>query len=87
MIFLDLENAFGSISHKLILDMLAHGWLQQGITTYIADLYAILIAYVKKKEWSTDKFNIGIGVFQGGTLTSYFPHCLKPNYPTGHLVR
>ena len=69
MTFLDLENAFGSISHELFLDMLSYCILPQEITAYIADLYAKLTAYVKTKEWSTDNFKIGRGVFQGDTLS------------------
>ena len=69
MTFLDLENAFESMSHEVILVMLSHCRLPQEITTYIADLYAKLIAYVKTKECFTDKFKIGRGVFQGDTFS------------------
>ena len=63
MTFLDLENALGSISHELILDMVYTADSYRRFTTYIADLYAKLIAYMETKEWSTDKFKIGRGVF------------------------
>ena len=69
MTFLDLENAFGSVSHELILDMLVHCNLPQEVISYIASLYSKLTAYVKTRKWSTDKFKIGRGVFQGDTLS------------------
>ena len=50
MTFLDLENAFGSISHEIFLNVLLHYRLPQEIITYIADLYMNLTAYVKTKE-------------------------------------
>ena len=68
MTFLDLENAFGSVSHELILDVLSHCQLPQEVISYVANLYSKLTAYVKTKKWSTDKFRIGRGVFQGDTL-------------------
>ena len=69
MTFLDLANAFGSISHDLILDMISHCRLPQEISAYILSLYSKLTAYVKTKDWSTDKFVISRGVFQGDTLS------------------
>ena len=42
MTFLDLQNAFGSISHDLILDVLVHCRLPEQITAYITDLYSNL---------------------------------------------
>ena len=69
MTFLDLANAFGSVSHELILDMLVHCKLSQEVISYITSLYSKLTAYVKTRKWSTDKFKIGRGVFQGDTLS------------------
>ena len=69
MTFLDLQNAFGSISHHLILDVLVHCRLPEQITAYITDLYSKLMAYVKTKKWSTGQLKIGRGVFQGDTLS------------------
>ena len=69
MTFLDLENAFGSVSHELILDMLSHSKLPPEVISYIANLYSKLTAYVKMKNWSTDNFKISRGVFQGDTLS------------------
>ena len=66
---LDLENAFGFVSHELILDMLSHCKLPPEVISYIANLYSKLTAYVKTKNWSTDKFKISRGVFQGDTLS------------------
>ena len=66
--FLDLENAFSSVSHGLISDVLSHCKLPNQIT-YITNLYSKLTGYVKTKEWTTDTFKIGRGVFQGDTLS------------------
>ena len=55
----DLENAFGSISHELILDVLLHCKLLQEVISDITNLYSKLTGYVKTKMWSTDKFKIG----------------------------
>jgi len=69
MTFLDLENAVGSVSHELILDMLVHCTLPQEVISYITNLYSKLTVFVKTKEWSTDKFKIGRGVSQGDTFS------------------
>ena len=67
--FLDLENAFGSVSHKLIANMMTHCRVPEEVTNYIASLYSKLSAYVKTKKWSTETFRISRGVFQGDTLS------------------
>lgn len=66
--FLDLKNAFGSVSHKLINDMLSHIKLPEEIRTYISSSYLKLSAYVTTKSWSTARFCIDKGVCQGDTL-------------------
>ena len=68
--FLDLENAFGSVSHDLINDILAHIKLPAEIRAYVSDSYSKLCAYVATKNWSASKFQICKGVFQGDTLHS-----------------
>ena len=67
--FLDLKNAFGSVSHSLIRDMLAHIRLPPEICSYINSTYSQLTAYVETKDWSTPCFPISKGVFQGDTLS------------------
>ena len=63
--FLDLKNAFGSVSHTLIRDMLTHIKLPQEIRSYINSTYSQLKAYVVTKDWSTPSFLISKGVFKG----------------------
>ena len=69
MSFLDLKNAFGSVSHLLIRDMLHHIKLPKPIIAYIINGYSQLSAFVKTKFWSTRTFQIQRGVFQGDTLS------------------
>ena len=64
-----LWRMIGSVSHELILDVLSHCKLPQEVISYIANLYSKLTAYVKTKKWSTHKFKIIRGVFQGDTLS------------------
>ena len=67
--FLDLANAFGSISHQLIFDILHHCKLPIQFINYITSLYSKLSAYIKTKHWSTQSFKVERGVFQGDTLS------------------
>jgi hypothetical protein len=62
--FLDLKNAFGSISHLLIRDMLAHIRLPPEICSFINSTYSQLTGYVVTKQWATPNFTIAKGVFQ-----------------------
>ena len=64
--FLDLKNAFGSIAHPMIRDMLNHIKLPSQVISYIMSGYSKLSATVKMKEWTS---NIKHGVFQGDTLS------------------
>ena len=67
---LDLSNAFGSISHRYLSDILNHCKIPVEVTQYIEDCYSKLTAYVKSKQWSTSLFGIRRGVFQGDPLSS-----------------
>ena len=58
MSFLDISNAFGSISHKLICDILNHIKVLIQITTYINHAYSQLRGFVSTLNWSTDEFSI-----------------------------
>ena len=66
---LDLKNAFGSVAHALIADILKHIRLPSGLISYITDAYSKLSAVVKTKEWKTPPFAIKRGMFQGDTLS------------------
>ena len=64
-----LYSAFGSVSHKYILDILSHIKAPLQLQQYIKNLYSSLSAYIYTKEWSTPTFPIKRGVFQGDTLS------------------
>ena len=55
--FLDLKNAFGSVSHQLITDMLDHVGVPRQLRSYITNAYSQLLAYVVSKKWSTPIFH------------------------------
>jgi len=69
MTFIDLKNAFGSVSHTYIDNILEHISLPVEFRSYISSLYSELIGFIETKEWKTDPFPIGRGVFQGDTLS------------------
>ena len=61
----DLMDAFGSLSHMLILHVLQHYHLPRTIIKYIEDFYKTLKGKVKTKEWETEIFEFLRGTFQG----------------------
>ena len=67
--FLDLKNAFGSVPHQLVFDILQHIRIPSGIINYIRDCYSQLTAHICTDTWSTPKFTIQKGVFQGDTMS------------------
>ena len=67
--FLDLQNAFGSVAHPLITDILTHIKLPDNVMSYTSDGYSKLTAFVKTKDWTTPTFEIKCGMFQGDTLS------------------
>ena len=77
--FLDLANAFGSVSHQFIHDMLVHAQLPSPVVGYLQDLYSKLQAFVSTPDWCTDTFAVQRGVFQGDTLSPIiFLLCFDP---------
>ena len=77
--FLDLANAFGSVSHQFICDMLVHAQLPTPVVRYLQDLYSKLQAFVSTPDWCTDTFAVQRGVFQGDTLSPIiFLLCFDP---------
>ena len=78
--FLNLQNAFGSVAHGLITDILTHIKLPDSLITYISNGYSKVTASVKTKNWRTPVFEIKGGMLQGDTLVSSdFPHCVQPS--------
>ena len=71
MSFVDLWNAFGSISHSYINDIIHFVKLPPPpeFTNYVNNLYSSLSAQISTKDWITESFPIQRGVFQGDTLS------------------
>ena len=67
--FLDLKNAFESVSHDLITDMFQLVRIPDKISNYIQHCYRSMTAYIQSEKWSTPSFPITQGVFQGDTLS------------------
>uniref|UniRef100_A0A1X7UWX7 Reverse transcriptase domain-containing protein n=1 Tax=Amphimedon queenslandica TaxID=400682 RepID=A0A1X7UWX7_AMPQE len=65
MTFADLRNAFGSIHHQLISDMLSLVGVPNTIVSYVSDLYSKLSGSVSTRHWQTNSFNITCGVIGG----------------------
>ena len=77
--FLDLSNAFGSISHQLINDMLKYVKVPNAVSSYVTNAYSQLKAFTHSRTWNTDLFSIKQGVFQGDTLSpTIFLLCFQP---------
>ena len=67
--FIDLQNAFGSISHSLVSDILTYLQIPSPMIQYVSTMYANLRAFVSTKSWSTSPFPITRRVFQGDTMS------------------
>ena len=66
---LDLSNAFGSISHTLIKDIIQVVGLPSNLISYLVDAYSKLSGFVHTREWDTDFFPLKRGIFQGDPLS------------------
>ena len=69
MTFIDLKNAFESVPHGLIRNILSAIRLPSQIQLYISDAYSQLEGFLSTKHWSSTHFHISRGVFQGDTLS------------------
>ena len=68
--FNNLQSAFGSIPHQLILDTLHHILVHSQIRTYVADMNSKLTASISTGNWCT---------FQGDTFSPLlFLFCYHP---------
>ena len=67
--FFDLEDAFGSVPHALILDALTRHFLPQNVITYFHNTYMNSKAVVETKSWRSEPFPFKKGVFQGDPIS------------------
>ena len=67
--WIDLENAYGSVPHKLIVFALNHYQFNPYLVELVNVLYINLTAPVVTPSWSTASFGMEIGVFQGDLLS------------------
>ena len=68
-IFIDLKNAFGSVSHRLIFDMLRVVRVPSFFFDYIQSFYSQLSVSIVSDHWETALIPFQRGVFQGDTLS------------------
>ena len=69
MTFLDLKNAFGSVPHTLIFNMLEAVKVPSSIINYIRSFYSALSVIITSKSWETEPIPFQRGAFQGDTLS------------------
>ena len=67
--FLDLKNAFGSVPHQLLFDMLRAIKVSSTLLSYVKSFYSQLFAIVTTKNWKTLPIPVHGGVFQGDTMS------------------
>lgn len=80
MSFIDLQNAFGSVSPKYIDDMLKFVKLPLEFANYFSNLYTSLSAHVSTKDWTTNAFPIQkvVCVSGGHIIPLPVSDCLQP---------
>ena len=89
--WIDLKNAFGSVSHNLIQFAMKWYHIPEEFAEIIFAYYNMLRASIVGKDWSTKPFAYDIGVFQGCVISpllfnlvfNLLLDCLAPN--TGEL--
>ena len=74
--WLDLENAYGSVSHNLIQFALEYYGVPEAWREIIFNYYEKLMTKVITKEWSTGFFCFEIGLFQGCVLSCILFNCV-----------
>ena len=67
--FLDLADAFGSVSHELIRHTLERNKIPPNIVQYVTNLYSLLNGKVKGPSWESEPFRFQTGTFQGDPLS------------------
>ena len=74
--WLDLENAYGSVSHNLIQFALNWYHVPKVIQQIVFAYSETLRAFVRTKEWDTESFTFEIGLFQGCVLSCMLFDCV-----------
>ena len=67
--FFDLEDAFGSVPHKLIDLTLERNFIPPKIREYFHKLFTHATAVVETPSWRSSQFTFNRGVFQGDPLS------------------
>ena len=67
--FFDLEDAFGSVPHSLIMNTLKRNLLPDNICSYMSGFYTNCKAVVETPNWRSQQFPFCRGVFQGDPLS------------------
>jgi hypothetical protein len=67
--WIDLKNAFGSVSHNLIQFALEWYHIPFHLSMIIFKYYEMLFATIETKDWSSRCFTYEIGVFQGCVIS------------------
>jgi len=63
--WLDLENAYGSVSHMLVQFALKWFYIPQSVSELVFKYYDSIFLKVVTDEWSSEYFHLGIGVPHG----------------------
>ena len=67
--FLDMKNAFGSVPHQLLFDMLRAVRVPSSVLNYVESFYSQLFVIVATRNWETSPIPFHRGVFQGDTMS------------------
>ncbi len=67
--FFDLEDAFGSVQHQLIMHGFQRFDIPVPIQNYIKELYDNISGKVVTKDWTSSEFKFKKGVYQGDPLS------------------
>ena len=67
--WIDLANAYGSVSHPLILRALQHYHAPPQYQQIVKNFYTGPTAMIATEDWCTPTFPISIGIFQGDPLS------------------
>jgi hypothetical protein len=65
--WLDLQNAFGSVTCELVVFALRWYQVDEAVVRIFLDYYKELYVFVRTKEWTTSGIRFMIGLFQGCT--------------------